>query len=203
VNNSELKELLRRVHVPERKSEEWKELSDNTLRGLRASLFAEGGRGQVALAPSRRKSFALWAAGLATACIVAGFFFGHWHAGRNSRRDEIADARKLFAELSSMFPNQLEAVLLDGSTPRLVLAEKTSANQGVPIFVRLCGAGGCQRVITFSGRRVALNGETCEVLLDARGHVIVTGDRFAWSSGDTAALPGGYRIEAAPLTETL
>ena len=98
-----------------------------------------------------------------------------------------------------MFPNQLEAVVLDGSTPRLVLAEYPASGKGAPLFVRLCHGRGCQRFITYSGGRVSLNGENCEVLLNAQGNVIVTGERFAWSSGDGPASSGGYRIEAGVL----
>ena len=117
--------------------------------------------------------------------------------------NDVAGAQKLFSELSEMFPNQLEAVVLDGSTPRLVLAEKTSENKGTPLFVRLCGAQGCQRVITFSGQRVLLNGESYEVLMDARGRVIVSGDHFVWLSGDGAPVHRGYRIEATQLEGAL
>ena len=146
---------------------------------------------------------ALWSVGLATACVLFVLALNHWRADRTEPNNDLADAQKLFSELNALFPNQLAAVVFDGSTPRLVLAEQASANQGAPIFVRLCGAQGCQRVITFSGQRVSLNGESCEVLADARGHVIVTGERFVWSSGDGSSAQGGYRIEAATLAGTL
>jgi hypothetical protein len=197
VNDSELNDLLRQARVPERSEQEWKESAEDTVRALnhrRDKLDR--------LARPRAQRIVLWSVGLATACVLAGFFFGQWRAGRNAPQNEIADARKLFAELNAMFPDRLQAVVLDGTTPRLVLAEKISGEQGPPLYVRLCGARGCQRVITYSGQRVSLNGETCEVLLDARGHIIVTGERFAWSSGDKT-LAGGYRIEAAPLTGAL
>ncbi len=198
MNDSELNELLRRARVPERTDEQWSELQADTVAGL-----ALRGHALAARAHPPVKRIALWSVGLATACVLFVLALNHWRAARTEPNHDLADAQKLFSELNALFPNQLEAVVFDGSTPRLVLAEQTSANQGTPIFVRLCGAQGCQRVITFSGRRVSLNGESCEVLADARGHVIVTGERFVWSSGDAASSPGGYRIEAATLTGAL
>ena len=202
MNDSELNDLLRRAHLPGRSDAEWQELAEDTVR---ASLNRGPDKldGLAPRAHSPARSFVLWSLGVATACVVLGLAISHWPSRNESSRNELADARKLFSELSALFPNQLEGVVFDGSTPRLVLTEKTSENRGTPIFVRLCGAHGCQRVITFSGQRVSLNGETCEVLVDARGHVIVTGEHFAWSSGDGAAAQGGYRIEAAPLTGVL
>ena len=197
MNDSELNELLRQARVPERTSEQWDELQAGTVRGL-ASTRSEGSEmGRGATRPGWRLA-AAWAFAGATACVLLFFAFGHRRASRVEPDNDLADARKLYSELNTLFPNQLEAVVFDGSTPRLLLAEQPSGNKGAPLFVRLCGAQGCQRVITFSGQRVSLNGESCEVLVDARGHVIVTGERFAWSSGD-AATTGDYRIEAGAL----
>ena len=202
MNDSKLNELLQRVRVPERQPEEWQELTNDTMRAMRLSLSAHGERvrGEVSLSRPRFKSIALWTFGCATACVLAGFILGHWHARLETRRDEIADARKLFSELSALFPNQIEAVILDERGPRLVLAEQPAPRHGAPIFVRICTARGCERVVTFSGRRVLMNGESCEVLLDVRGNVIVAGERFAWSSSEPATRTRGFQIEAAQLS---
>ena len=197
MNDSELNDLLSRARVPERSEAEWKDFSDGTLRQVRLSLSAQGGGGLL----RDRRSMTAWASGCAVVCVLIAL--ACWRSGRTKPNNNVAGAQKLFSELSEMFPNQLEAVVLDGSTPRLVLAEKTSENKGTPLFVRLCGAQGCQRVITFSGQRVLLNGESYEVLMDARGRVIVSGDHFVWLSGDGAPVHGGYRIEATQLEGAL
>lgn len=202
MNDRELNELLQRTLVPERSEHEWKEFADDTVRRLNSTPTENIKAGRVAPRPTWR-FVATWTFAGATACALFVFALNHWREGRIEPRHEIADAQKLFSELSALFPNQLEAVLIDGATPRLVLAEQISPDKGTPLFVRLCGAQGCQRVITFSGQRVSLNGESCEVLVDARGHVIVTGERFVWSSADAAARSGGYRIEAATLSGAL
>ena len=208
MNDSDLNELLRRARVPERSEHAWKELAGDTVRGLnlrrdQVDGLALRGHALAARAHLPGKRIALWSAVFATACVLIALALNHWRADRTEPNNDLAAAQKLFSELNALFPDQLEAVVFDGSTPRLVLAEQTSQHKGTPIFVRLCGAQGCQRVITFSGQRVSLNGESCEVLLDARGHVIVTGERFVWSSGDEPSAQGGYRIEAAMLAGAL
>lgn len=208
MNNSELDDLLRRGRVPERSEQEWKECAEDTVRALnlrreKVDGLALRGQALAARAHLPGKRIALWSAVFATACVLIALALNHWRADRTEPNNDLAAAQKLFSELNALFPDQLEAVVFDGSTPRLVLAEQTSQHKGTPIFVRLCGAQGCQRVITFSGRRVSLNGESCEVLVDARGHVIVTGERFVWSSGEAASSQPGYRIEAATLAGML
>lgn len=205
MNDAELNRVLLGAHLPERSAKDWNESAQDTARAaLMASQSPVSHQNTYSCSEVRKRNqFGFWAAGIATACIVVGFMFGHWHAERSQRRDEVAEARKLFNELSAMFPNQLEAVVLDGSAPRLQIAETPHAGRGTPLFVRICGKTGCQRVITFSGERVRLNGGVYDVLVDARGHIIIAGESFAWSSAERTSRTGGYQIEAAPLTGVL
>jgi hypothetical protein len=210
VNDSELNNLLRRVRVPERNETEWKEFAGDTMRRLRtAPNFA--GDDVRSLTSSRRTEtetphvvsyIKWWAAGVAVACLLIGLFIGQSHSRRTGVR-EIVEARKLFSELNAMFPNQLQAVLLDGAAPQLVLSEKAATDKGVPLFVRVCGPKGCQRIITFSGESVRVNGELCEVLMGAQGEIIVAGEHFAWSSRATSSHGAGYHVEAVALTQAL
>lgn len=200
MNNSELNELLQRSRVPERKPEEWQEFANDTMRAVRSPVSAHAVSGEVLRSRPGFKSIALWAFGCATACILAGFIFGQWHGQRERSRDEIADARKLFLELNAMFPNQIEAVVLDERGARLMLAERAVPRNGAPIFVRICTPRECERVVTFSGQHVRINGQSCEVLLDARGNVIVAGEHFAWSSGERATRTDAIQIEAVQLS---
>jgi hypothetical protein len=197
VNDSELNEMLRDAQVPERSTEEWRRFSEDTMWMLGQSAGPLAGPS----AHPPRLRLAWWVTGFAGACIIIGISIAHWYARRAG--NEIADARKLFGELNAVFPDRLEAVMLDSSSPRLILADKPFSNSGAPIFLRICGSRGCQRVITFSGQRVRVNGENCEVLLDARGGIIVTGDTFAWSSAENGTRAGHYRIHAAPLSDVL
>jgi len=217
VNDSDLNALLARARVPERTTAQWNDFATDTMRQLAASQRGGARHSDAARnatgsqATSSRLRFVTelfsraqwWAAGLAAVCLVAGALVGAWLARRPSARDEFAEARKLFSELNALFPNQVQAVVLEGSSPRLVLAERPLPNRGAPLFVRICGASGCQRVITFSGERVSVNGEACDVLVDAAGHVIISGERFVWTSSDASARAGNYRIDAAALAGLL
>ena len=208
MKNSELSGLLQRARVPERSAEGWSELASDIMREVGRGVVPASKRdGAPGGSRVRRPHLALkrlaWTLGFATACVLLGFVLGHWQSGRDKTRNEIAEARKLFTELNAMFPNQLEAVTLNGLTRQLILAEKPMANQGTPLFVRICGPRGCQRLITFSGQHLQMNGENCEVLVDGSGGIIVTGETFAWSSTDAASRAGRYRIQATSLSEAL
>ena len=48
-----------------------------------------------------------------------------------------------------------------------------------------------------------MNGEDFEILSDARGNVLVVGDRLAWTSGQPRKIAAGYRIRAAALEDAL
>lgn len=197
MNDSELNDLLQQARVPERSAEEWTGLAADTTRQLQ--------RRQQSVPTQSRAVWPrlAWGLGLATVCVLIGFLVGQQRADRETRLDEIAQARKLFAELSETFPNQLQTVVLDGKSPQIVLADRPLTNRGTPLYVRLCATNGCQRVITFSGERVPLNGEQCDVLVDANGRVIISGERFVWSSGEQVAGNPALRIEATLLAGAL
>ena len=209
MNDSELNELLRRARMPERRAQKWKELTDETMRQVaRSTIAAAPLRHQSGLgALVRTLCFAhrrwIWTGGFTTACLLVGLFIGYWHARYAQERSEIAEARKLFVELNAMFPSQLEAIVINGGTPKLVLSEKPSPNKGAPLFVRVCKAKRCEMIITFSGERVSVNGQNCDVFVNAEGRIIVAGEHFVWTSGEEKLRNSGYQIEAAPLTGTL
>jgi hypothetical protein len=208
VSDSKLNGLLRRLTVPERSEMEWKEAAEKTMRKIAGVCHSRGPFGELPPVSSQYRvsaswRLARWTAGVATACVIVGFILGQWHGRRGVRRDEVAEARKLFSELNVIFPDQVKAVVLDGSSPRLTVADAPQPNRGIPLFVRVCGRSGCQRIITFSGERVRLNGGDCDVLLDAAGNIIIIGERFVWSSAGQNSRNNGYRIQAAPLAGIL
>jgi hypothetical protein len=53
--------------------------------------------------------------------------------------------------------------------------------------------------VTFSGQEIQLAGETVTVLADARGGIILTGNKFVWSNTDRTYVGNHLKIEAKNL----
>lgn len=197
--DDELNELLRTVRVPDRTPEYWAEFPEAITRQLRP----RAANGAAVPAVSVRHAWA-WGLGLATACLLLGFYVGfrRGHTVGFSTA-EVAQGRKIYHELAALFPDRVQTVQLDGRGSQLVLATDAHPPASAPLLVQICHAGECRRFITFSGQRVALNGETFEVLSDAQGNVLVVGERLAWTSREPRKTAAGYRIRATTLEEVL
>lgn len=195
--DDELNELLRTARVPERTPEYWEEFPQVVLRQMHRPVRPH------AEASSFPRRWA-WGLGLAAACLVLGFFAGfrRGHAAGFSAA-EVAQSLKIYRELAALFPNQVQTVLLDGRSTQLVLAGDAQPPASAPLLVQICHAGACRSFITFSGQRVMLNGEGFEVLSDARGNVLVVGERLVWTSGEPRKAADGYHIRATTLGEML
>ncbi len=197
MNHQELNELLRSAQVPERTPAYWEQFPQAVVDGLRRP-------NRPTIEPTAPGIRWVWGVGLAAACLALGFFIGfqRGHAVGFSAA-ELAQNRKIYHELAALFPGRLQAVVLDGHGSQLVLAAEAQPPASGPLLVQICHDGTCRRFITFSGQRVALNGETFEVLSDARGNVMVVGERLVWTSGEPRKAAAGYRIRATALGEVL
>lgn len=198
MNNAELEKLLKIARVPERTRDFWEQFPNRVSTALhwRARRVEAG----AAAERSRKRAIVAWGMGLATACVLLGFVVGFWR-GRETgvTAAQLAVAQKYFREIEALFPNQVQAIVLDDSGPRVVVADQPDVPNAAPIYVRVVGPHGSQRFITFSGQQIRLNGEACDVLLDAAGHVLLIGTKTVWSSADANARVGGYRFAARPL----
>ena len=80
-----------------------------------------------------------------------------------------------------------------------MLAQEPNLPKSPPLYVKICGPNGCQRVVTFSGQQIRVNGDVCDVLADHRGNVLVVGRQLVWSGARVGANSGRYQIEARVL----
>lgn len=199
MNNSELNRLLKSAPVPERPADYWQDFPRQVL----AALPRGTGRSTASQVPSwRRLALArFWlTASMVTVCLVIGFALSSWRQrspGLTAR--DLATARTYLREMEALFPNQVRTVVFEQAGPRLLLAERADVPAAQPVFVRVCGPDGCRSFLTFSGQQIQLNGDWLDVLVDARGHVLLVGAKLAWTSGDANARAGDYRFAARSL----
>ena len=197
MTNDELENLLRTAKVPERTSDQWEEFPKGVMRAIR--------RNDTPVTADHRQlrsSFgSFWVFGLATACVFAAFVFGFWRGQQaHSKEKDIAAIQKYYREIESLFPNQLQAVVIDSKGPRFVLSDSANVARSIPLLVRICEGKQCKTVVTFSGQKIQLNDDICEVLLDSKGNVLIVGDDIAWSSAEgTSRLP--VRLQARALEQ--
>jgi hypothetical protein len=145
-----------------------------------------------------------FALGVAAVCLTLGFALGLWkrHASPGSDA-QFAEARKYYQEIQGLFPHQLQAIVFDPQGAHLVLAQKADVPASPPLYLKICGPGGCQRFVTFSGQQIRFNGEVCDVLSDHEGNVLVVGRQSLWASTPTGARSGPYQVEARVLENLL
>jgi len=196
MNNSELDQLLKSAPAPERPPDFWEHFPKHIIAKIRWH------RQREAAAPEapRRAFPSAWAMAAAAACFVLALTFTLYRSQiRRGAAGEVARAEKCYREIEAMFPNQVRAIIFDDRGPRMVLAEKADVPQSTPLYLKICGPGGCQQFVTFSGQQIRVYGDNCDVLLDAAGNVLLVGRQFVWSSASLARATGEYRIEARPL----
>ena len=201
MNNSELDKLLLLASVPEREPGYWEQFPKQVTAQLR-----QRDKASHAAIPARswpRFSLAVGLS-LAAACICIGFVFGFWR-GRDSHpsMQQLAQMRKYFQEVATMFPNQVQAIVFDEKGAQLVLSDTPNVPSSVPVFISIAQDHHTRRVITFSGQKIRVNGDTCEVLVSAEGQVLLVGPKWYWSSAEPGNDHAPYQIHAQTLEAVL
>lgn len=216
MNDAQLNDVLKRATVPEREAGYWEQFPGRVTAEVerrRKAARAESRPAATTPTLTGRRTPWSWASvlrfrgakpafafGLAAVCIAVGFVLGFWkghHApGEGS---QLAEARKYLREIEALFPNQVQAIVFDQQGTHLVLAQEPNLAASPALYLKICGPNGCQRVITFSGQQIRVNGDVCEVLADGRGGVLLVGRQLVWSSDQARAGGGRYRIEARAL----
>lgn len=218
MKNQELDQILQRAAVPERKDSYWERFPAQVMAQLRTRA-GQSERALPAVASRSRSGGSGWGRLLATAdrfrlrpavalalvvgCIGLGFFLGVWKSRRSPAAEpQLAAIRKCYQELEQVFPQQIRAIVFDSKGVRFELAETADVPVSPPLFVRVWTPQGCEEFVTFSGQQIRINGQSCEVLLERNGAVLLVGEKSVWSSAEPQARGDGYRIEAQPLEKT-
>jgi hypothetical protein len=169
--SNRLNELLTSARVPERSPGYWEHFPKRVVARL-------DDRSRLETAPTKL----WWMAGLATACLVVVILL------LRPQRETPTHYAKLYREVAGMFPNQVRAIVEDERGVHLELAEKPEVPTSPPLLVRICQPQRCRSVITFSGQRVSLDGDSVEVLADGRGKVLVVGEHSVIQPTEARAL---------------
>lgn len=193
MKDSELYELLKRTRIPARDPRLWEELPKRIVARLQWRRVPEAAR-----SGERRFLRAAWAVlGAGVGLGIAVWLLPLRDGDLRNRTRILRPVEKCFLEIESLFPNQVKAVVFDERGARLILADAADMPNSQPLYLRICGPNGCQEIVTFSGQRIWVNGDQCEVLMNAAGRVVLVGERLVWSGESAAA--GAYRIKARAL----
>ena len=196
MNNTELDKLLQSVPVPERAPDFWEQVPKRISTRIHWQARREAGAPDAA-----RKALPLaWAFAAGAFCLLLALTLT-FRPGQTSgdATGQYAQMAKCYREIEALFPNQIQSIIFDESGPRLLLAERANVPQSPALYLKICGPSGCQQVVTFSGQQIRVNGDDCDVLLDAAGNILLVGRQIAWSSASPARDSKQYRIEARAL----
>ena len=184
--NNDLNKLLKSVRVPDRSPGYWQNFPKRVTARLNDPQSAPAPVGHWR-----------WAVGWAVAGIVAGL--GLAVTFLHPRAAAQQDYAKLYREISTMFPNQVRAIVADEKGVRVVLADAPTVPTSSPVLVNICTAQRCSHVITFSGQQIPVGTAEADVLADGRWNIIVAGPQFVWSSAENRHADNGVRIDAQTL----
>jgi hypothetical protein len=193
MNNQDLDQLLKSAAPPDCPPEFWEQLP----KRITARIHWQSQRKVSTLnSPRRFDRVGLALSGAVVVAVLVVLFL--WQSGSTTRDagGQLARAEKCYWEVESLFPRQVQAIILDEHGPRLVLADQADVPVSPPLYLRICGPRGCQEVVTFSGQQIRVNGDDCDVLVDAAGHVLLVGSKLVWSSASRSPVAGPYQIEA-------
>lgn len=198
MNNSELDDILKKARAPERSEEFFEMFPQQVVRQLK--------RAETRRRHAERRWFPRLAWGLVTAaCLLAAFAIGHWR-GRvetnSAAENDVLQNTKFVERTLAMFPNRVRAIVHDQRGWNLVLSSQSDVPASSPIYVRVCDGKNCSSCVTFSGQEIQIAGQKMTVLSDARGGVILEGDRFVWSSDGNNYVEKKLKIEARNLNLT-
>ena len=116
--------------------------------------------------------------------------------------ERVAAGTSVLAQIETLFPDQLDAVVERDGAVQLALAPAPRPSSDQPVLVEFRRGASIVRVHSYSGRRVCidLSGRPAcfEALLSDAGQVIVAGDDFVWTPQDRV-VARGWSVTATAL----
>lgn len=79
----------------------------------------------------------------------------------------------ILREVTSVFPDQVKAIIADGGELRIALADQPLATKQQPVVVELCENLKCTTVITYVGQTVEVGGHIVTIRSDEKGAIVV------------------------------
>lgn len=195
MNDEDLKNLLLKAKVAAPTPEQTEELVVRVRGAVRREREA-----RVVPERSGQLFFWRWLAGGLAVLVGVLLVARRGPADPVLTEKHVADMRRYLGEIQTLFPNRLDAVVFEAGGPRIVLSDRPVPSGGEPLMIRICAGKGCREIVTFSGKRIEIDGRSFEVLSDSGGGVIVAGDQGVWTSAE-ADRPGGlpFRVQARHL----
>jgi hypothetical protein len=211
LKNSELEELLKTAGLSKPKDDYWHQFATRVTEQIRLREVSRSLEAERRPLPRQiedafyifqlvRKRVMTLAILAGCVCVSVGALLLIRNAEhRRGNEQQLADARKYYEEIATLFPNQLRAIILDPAGAHLELAAAPTVPSSPPIYVKICERSSCRRFITFSGQRIRIGGQICEVLMDRQGAVLLVGESWIWSSSEPGDRSRAYRIDAKAL----
>jgi hypothetical protein len=196
MNNSELERKLKAARVPEWAEEYWDAFPRRVMSQLKRSS-------------PRRVAGRYWMPRLAWASgvlVCLGVALGIAHRSRSDKADTslaLLQNEKVVREVLSLFPNRVRAIVQDEHGLQLVLSDRPDVPTSPPLWIKFCDGRHCRAAVTFSGQELQIDGEKVQVLADARGGVMLVGNRLFWQSAEPNRVPQNLRFQARPLSYAL
>lgn len=195
MNDTELDRRLRQARPPVRPDPYWQSFPNRIVTALAGGERLRGERAPRSFPVWWKPTIALGSVGFTALVLVIGLaLLTGTHRRVAVSEDRLIAMRHCVSEMRALFPNQVQAIVFDAGGAKIVLADHAEMPDSAALYLKICGAGDCREIVTFSGGQVPVDGESCEVLVSGSGSILLVGPNIHWSSSEPTKRAGRYRI---------
>jgi hypothetical protein len=124
----------------------------------------------------------------------------------SSKAEDVAGDRQILRQMQQLFPNQVDAVVVENGKVELSIAQNPTVGSDQPVVVVFKRGEDSIKVLSYSGHRIclALGGEhNCfDILATPAGGVILEAENQVWLSSNHPVV-AGYSVRAQILGASL